>query len=128
MVELAGMTNMHGVADGRAPGTPQPRLVRAAHEFEAQMMKELLAPMTRTGAVFGADDGEDAGVLGEFATESLAGALSAGGGLGIANRIIHALSTAGRNSVGAPTIETAHSTVGDKRGQMTKVMSSSADR
>jgi HAMP domain-containing protein len=26
--------------------TPQPRLVRAAHEFEAQMMKELLKPMT----------------------------------------------------------------------------------
>lgn len=77
---------------------PQPRMVRAAHEFEAQMMKELLAPMTRTDAVFGGDDGEDTGILGEFATESLGGALSAGGGLGIADRVLHALSHASQSN------------------------------
>ena len=32
---------------------PQPRLVRAAHEFEAQMMKELLKPMTASGSLTG---------------------------------------------------------------------------
>ena len=92
MFGLADVVNVQGVAGAQNTRTSEPRMVRAAHEFEAQMMKELLAPMTRTGALFGADDEEDAGILGEFASESLAGALSAGGGLGIANRIIHALS------------------------------------
>jgi Rod binding domain-containing protein len=69
-----------------------PRLARAAHEFEAQMMKELLAPMTRSNALVRESDQEDSGILGDFACESLAGALSAGGGLGIADRIIHSLS------------------------------------
>ena len=31
--------------------TPQPRLVRAAHEFEAQMMKEILKPMSGSDAL-----------------------------------------------------------------------------
>ena len=78
-------------------------MVRAAHEFEAQMMKELLAPMTRTDAVLGADDGEQTGVLGQFAAESLAGALSAGGGLGIADRVIHALSHASPSNRTSPS-------------------------
>jgi hypothetical protein len=70
---------------------PPPRLVRAAHEFEAQLMKELLRPMTESGSLTGDDDGDGrggAGTLGEFASESLAGALSASGGFGIANRIL----------------------------------------
>lgn len=66
-----------------------PRLVRAAHEFEAQLMKELLEPMTRNDALFRGDEGEEKGILVGFASESLAGALSAGGGLGIADQIIH---------------------------------------
>jgi len=82
----------------RAPGaeqrqSPEPRLVRAAHEFEAQMMKELLKPMSR--ASLEDPDGEQTEILGEFASESLAGALSAGGGLGIADRIVHTLSHSG---------------------------------
>ncbi|MGD0830646.1 MAG: hypothetical protein ABR907_06870, partial [Terracidiphilus sp.] len=69
---------------GTVQALPQPRLVHAAHEFEAQMMKELLKPMT-SGA--NGLDGEDsdsasgsAGALGEFASESLARALSDQGG------------------------------------------------
>jgi Rod binding domain-containing protein len=68
-----------------------PRLVRAAHEFEAQLMKELLEPMTRNDALFGEDEAGEKGTLVGFASESLAGALSAGGGLGIADRVIHEL-------------------------------------
>jgi Rod binding domain-containing protein len=81
---------------------PQPRLVRAAHEFEAQMLKELLKPMTGKDALTG-EDGEsgDAGAnsaLSEFASEALGKALSQGGGFGIANRIVHDLSHSGFQS------------------------------
>jgi len=74
------------------------RLVRAAHEFEAQMMKELLRPLTQSNKLLGDEDADDtggAGTLGEFAAESLAGSLSAHGGLGIANRLISELSRSG---------------------------------
>ena len=43
---------------GRQRSAPQPRLVRAAHEFEGQMMKELLKPMTDGDALTGAEDGD----------------------------------------------------------------------
>ena len=75
-----------------------PRLQRAAHEFEAQLMKELLRPLTESGSLTGDSDGGETGTLGEFASESLAGALSAGGGLGIANRIVGELSHSGNGS------------------------------
>lgn len=78
------------------PGaSPQPRLVKAAHEFEAQMMKELLKPMSESGGLFGDEDDAGAGAtgaLGEFATEALSRGLSERGGLGIADRIIVNLS------------------------------------
>jgi hypothetical protein len=82
-------------ANTRAALLP-PRLVKAAHEFEAQLMKELMAPLTRGASVPGANgsgDGDDedsgsAGALGAFAAEALGQALSAAGGFGIANRIL----------------------------------------
>ena len=88
------------LADAAAAGVPQPRLVRAAHEFEAQMMKELLKPMTGRDALTGEDEdtGGDAGsngALGEFASEALGQALSQRGGFGIANRIVRDLSQSG---------------------------------
>ena|SRR5271166_912261 len=87
-------------------GAPQPRLVHAAHEFEAQMMQELLKPMTSGDGL----DGEDAesasgsgGALGSFASESLGRALSDHGGFGIATSIVRQLSAAG-NEHGAPGV------------------------
>ncbi len=79
---------------------PQPRLVHAAHEFEAQMMKELLKPMIGKDALTGEDEdsGGDAGsngALGEFASEALGQALSQRGGFGIANSIVRDLSHSG---------------------------------
>ncbi len=89
-------------AGSAAAGLPQPRLVRAAHEFEAQMMKELLKPMTGKDALLGADDAEgDAGsngALSEFASEALGRALSQQGGFGIANSIVRDLSHSGNQS------------------------------
>ncbi|MGH9562848.1 MAG: hypothetical protein ACRD3S_15455 [Terracidiphilus sp.] len=72
----------------------------AAHEFEGQMMKELLKPMTAGDALTGADDDTDSGAgsggaLSEFASETLGQALSKRGGFGIANRIIGELSHTG---------------------------------
>ncbi len=78
---------------------PSPKLVRAAHEFEGMLMKELLKPLT-SGAAPGDDDDGDgdggalgsAGALGEFAADSLAQAISQQGGFGIANQLIAQLS------------------------------------
>jgi Rod binding domain-containing protein len=104
---------MNGIAATGASATAtnqalaNPRLVRAAHEFEAQMMKELLTPMTRGNVLTGEENDSDAGsggALGEFGTESLAGALSAQGGFGVANRILHDLSHSGNQSLIAPVI------------------------
>jgi Rod binding domain-containing protein len=94
-----------GTAAGATTGsaTPQPRLVKAAHEFEAQMMKELMKPLSDGGSLTGADaDGDDAegsgGALGEFAQEALGRALSDHGGFGIATSIVKQLSHAGNQN------------------------------
>jgi Rod binding domain-containing protein len=94
MIALTGSGRM---TTGINRTVPEPRLVRAAHEFEAQMMKELLRPMTASSGLFGDDDSDAGGngALGEFASESLAGALSTQGGFGIANRIVRDLSPSG---------------------------------
>ena len=83
--------------DGQA--VPQPRLVRAAHEFEAQLMKELLKPMMSSDVLFGeGGDTGSGGILNEFAGEALGRALSEQGGLGIASSIVRGLSQAGNPS------------------------------
>jgi Rod binding domain-containing protein len=79
----------------------QPRLVRAAHEFEAQMMKELLKPLNSSDALTGDEDDSSAGsgsALGEFASEALGRALSDRGGLGVANKIVQELSHSGNKN------------------------------
>ena len=79
----------------------QSRLVNSAHEFEAQLMKELVKPlfdaksMSIEGDSNDSDDGGDAGVLGQYATECLARELSNHGGLGIADKIVRSLSKTG---------------------------------
>ena len=90
-----------------AASAPSPRLVQAAHEFEGQMMKQLLEPMTNGDALTGAEDGDsDLGsclgtgstvALGEFASEALGKALSERGGFGIADRIVKELSRSGNH-------------------------------
>jgi Rod binding domain-containing protein len=93
---------MHIYAGGaaaqvQAPGTnSQPRLIRAAHEFEGQMLKELLKPLTAGDGLTG-DESEDCskGILGEFSSEALGKALSEQGGFGIADRILSDFSRSG---------------------------------
>ena len=104
---MQAITAMSSTGTATAGTLPQPRLVRAAHEFEAQMMKELLKPMT-AGSSLGGDDEDSSsgsgGALGEFATEALGRALSEQGGLGIANRILQDVSHSGnRHETGTVT-------------------------
>jgi Rod binding domain-containing protein len=94
---ISAQTNAH-----QSAAAPSPRLVRAAHEFEGQMMKELLKPMTEGDQLTGAGDDSDSdsgmgsgGALNEFASESLGQALSQRGGFGVANRIVQELSHSG---------------------------------
>lgn len=101
---------------------PSPKLVQAAHEFEGQMMKQLLEPMTKGDALTGADDGDSdlgsgtgtgsSGALGEFASEALGKALSEGGGFGIADRIVKELSrSSNHHGNGKVTGNLHHNTV-----------------
>ena len=90
---------MQGIAATHASptteNTPQPRLVRASREFEAQMMKELLKPMTSSGLLSEEDDAGSGEAMVGFASEALGRAVSAQGGFGIANRILADLSRSG---------------------------------
>ena len=94
--------------------TPQPRLVKAAHEFEAQMMKELMKPLNQTNGLGGeGEDGNDedtgsGGALGEFASEALGRALSDHGGFGMATRIVQQLTPAGNHKVIPPVTKNLH--------------------
>ena len=95
------------------PTAPQPRLVRAAHEFEAQMMKELMKPLNRGSSLTGSDEDDDresgsGGALGEFASEALGRALSEGGGFGIADRIVKQLTAAASQNGTIPVIGNLH--------------------
>ena len=93
--------------------TPQPRLVKAAHEFEAQMMKELIKPLNQGNSLTGTnDDGDDdsgsSGALGEFASEALGRALSEGGGFGMVSSIIKQLSPSGNRNGKLPVTGILH--------------------
>jgi Rod binding domain-containing protein len=106
---IAAQSGATGPAVRSEQGTvADPRLKQAAREFEAQMMKELLAPMNHRSALFEDGDSEETGVMGEFASESLAGALSARGGLGIANQVVQALSRSGHSPGTTPVTGKLH--------------------
>jgi Rod binding domain-containing protein len=89
-----GLTPAMNAAQRSKLTGPSPKLVAAAHEFEAQMMKELLKPLASSG-VSGSGDSDDensGGALGAYATEAFGRALSNGGGFGIAKSILSSLS------------------------------------
>lgn len=100
-------------AANEASAVPQPRLVKAAHEFEAQMMQELMKPMTQKSSLTGDDSDSDSdsgsgGALGEYASEALARSLSENGGFGIAKQIIKELSHSGNQTTTAQVTGKLH--------------------
>ncbi|MHB1022541.1 MAG: hypothetical protein ACYC46_06280 [Acidobacteriaceae bacterium] len=77
--------------------THDAKLEKAAHEFEASMMQELLKPMRAKDPLFSADSsmagggddsGDSAGVMADYGTQVMAEAISQSGGLGIAKQVI----------------------------------------
>lgn len=94
---------------------PSPRLVSAAHEFEGQMLKELLKPMTESDGLGGSD--ADSGILGEFASEALGKALSEQGGFGIAKQILAHFSQSGNQTEGKSVTGNGHFDTGVKRSK-----------
>ncbi len=110
-MQLVGMGGETSTA--QAQTAPSPRLVKAAHEFEGQIMKELLKPMTNGDGLTGADDDTDSGAgsngaLGEFASETLGQGLSERGGFGIADRIIQELSNTGNQHGNGQVTQNLH--------------------
>jgi flagellar protein FlgJ len=95
MTHLTGIVPATGLNSD--PVTPSPRLVKAAHEFEASMMQELLKPMMQdhSGLYSTSDDKDDDSdtdsALMEFGTEVMANALSERGGLGISKMVLSKL-------------------------------------
>ena len=96
MIPLAPLFGSALAAPQNQPKTPQnPKLVNAAHEFEASMMKELLQPLQRDslfsegGDPSGVDGSSgDADALMSFGSEAMAKAISDQGGFGIATSIL----------------------------------------
>jgi flagellar protein FlgJ len=70
----------------------QAKLVDAAHQFEGVLMGEMLKSMQTDKDGMSSDNGEEdsssSDTLRSFGTESMAKALSQGGGFGIAKQII----------------------------------------
>jgi peptidoglycan hydrolase FlgJ len=69
------------------------KLTDAAQQFEGMLLQEMLKPMREHG--FGQEEGEDkdegsgfGDTLSSFGTEAVATAISKGGGLGIAKRVV----------------------------------------
>jgi Rod binding domain-containing protein len=89
------MRVMPTTADRTTVANQQPRLVKAAHEFEAQMMKELLRPMAQGETLEGDSDSSSGSALADFAAEALGQGISSRGGLGVADEIIRSLSRNG---------------------------------
>ena len=102
-----------------ASAATNPRLVTAAHQFEAAMMQELLGPLTREMQGMGGLSGEaedgvtddgDGGpnqALTSFASEALGEALSERGGFGIASSVLKKLSHVAAKSAGPGRSPTA---------------------
>lgn len=96
MITLAHLAPQLSAVPQQGSKTPQnPKLVNAAHEFEASMMQELLKPLqqdslfSESGDASGSDQGGgSADALMSFGSEAMAKALSEQGGFGIATGIL----------------------------------------
>jgi Rod binding domain-containing protein len=69
----------------------QAKLVDAAQQFEATMLQELLKPMQHGQDSWGGDEKSDDttfDTMSSFGTETMAKAISKGGGFGIARKIV----------------------------------------
>jgi len=71
---------------------PASKLTRAAREFEALLLNDLLGPVEKSfSSIPGQETAAGSGSYQYFATQALASSLAASGGLGIADRIVRNL-------------------------------------
>ncbi|MBW4027591.1 hypothetical protein [Acidipila rosea] len=88
---MTAITQLH---PGASPNSPHnAKLENAAHEFEAALMKEFIAPLEHDSLFSESSDGADSGggsesTLMSFGSEAMAKAISEHGGFGIATRIL----------------------------------------
>jgi Rod binding domain-containing protein len=115
-MEMQGVViGVKGSLGEAGAGTPSPRLVSAAHEFEGQMLKELLKPMTESDGLGGSDP--DSEILSEFGSEALGKALSEQGGFGIAKQIIAQFSHSGNQAKTESVTGNGHGNTGMSSGK-----------
>lgn len=85
-------------AAGSAAKPSPAEVQKAARQFEAIMVRQLLAPsiepMMNGGALGGEGGGQGGGVYGYLLTDTLAGSIAQGGGLGLASVITRQLAPA----------------------------------
>ena len=93
-----------------AAAPPNPKLVSAAHEFEASLMKEFLKPLQHDSLFADEESKEDddtsgsAGALMSYGSEAMAKSISEHGGFGIARKILdHFKETSGSAQAGEKT-------------------------
>ena len=80
------------VAQSEADAFKTQRLHKAAHQFEAMMLTEMLKPLTQTGEdALNGDDASTSGPLQSFGMEAVAGSLASSNALGFARQIERAL-------------------------------------
>ena len=86
--------------------TPSPKLVKAAHEFEAILLQSWLEKMNQSfvGEGGSLDPGHD--TMSSLGTQAIAQAMAARGGIGIASMILRQLQRHGDSE--APALEAAH--------------------
>ncbi len=106
------------------------RLVDAAQQFEAMLMQEMLKPMQSSENKWD-KDGEEVDksmdTLSSYGTEAVAKAISKGGGLGIAKRVVAQVGLEREHRAGVP-VEAGIGTGSSTKVTGTKVSGESADK
>jgi peptidoglycan hydrolase FlgJ len=78
----------------------QAKLIDAAQQFEATMLQELLKPMQHGQDSWGGDEKSDDATfdtLSSFGSETMAKAISKGGGFGIARQVVSQITSERQN-------------------------------
>jgi flagellar protein FlgJ len=90
-----GLASASAKASAGGSSMSHAALVKAANSFEAQLMQELMKPLSAKDPLYSEsqnsgepDDDESGGVLASYGNEALAQALAAGGGLGIGRMVV----------------------------------------
>src|ERR1700722_5787442 len=84
-------SDLSGQPTSGIEGQKQAKLVDAAQQFEATMLQELLKPMQHGQDSWGGDEKSDDttfDTISSFGTETMAKAISKGGGFGIARKVV----------------------------------------